>query len=54
MQTSPGETQTKRDSLNTLDTDILIRQSEAARVSAVKKMNDDEERSNLLPKQDHS
>ncbi|XP_012235978.1 unextended protein isoform X2 [Linepithema humile] len=54
VQTSPGEAQAKRDSLNTLDADILARQSEVARVSVAKKVNDDEERTNLLSKQDHS
>ncbi|KAL0123296.1 hypothetical protein PUN28_005675 [Cardiocondyla obscurior] len=55
VSTSPIEMQTKRDSLNTLDADILARQSEMARISpAMKKMNSDEERANLLPKQDNS
>jgi len=55
IQTSPGEAQTKRDSLNALDADILARQSEAARMlSTTRKVNDDEERINLLHKQDHS
>lgn len=55
VQTSPVEVRAKRDSLNALDADILARQSEVARTSpAVKKMNSDEERTNLLPKQDNS
>lgn len=55
IQTSPMETQTKRDSLNMLDADILNRQSETARLlSTSKKINDNEERINLLHKQDHS
>ncbi|XP_029669173.1 metal transporter CNNM4 isoform X2 [Formica exsecta] len=55
IQTSPVENQIKRDSLSTLDADILIRQSEAARLlSTTKRVNDNEERTNLLPKQDHS
>lgn len=55
IQTSPVETQAKRDSLNTLDADILARQSEAARLlSTTKRVNENEERTNLLPKQDHS
>lgn len=55
IQTSPMETQAKRDSLNMLDVDILNRQSEAARLlSTTKRVNDTEERTNLLPKQDHS
>ncbi|XP_072767683.1 unextended protein [Anoplolepis gracilipes] len=55
IQTSPVEIQAKRDSLNTLDADILVRQSEAARLlSTTKRINDNEERTNLLLKQDHS
>lgn len=55
IQTSPVENQIKRDSLSTLDADVLIRQSEAARLlSTTKRVNDNEERTNLLPKQDHS
>ncbi|CAL1679730.1 unnamed protein product [Lasius platythorax] len=55
IQTSPVETQAKRDSLNTLDADILARQSEAARLlSTTKRVNENEERTNLLSKQDHS
>ncbi|XP_011258942.2 metal transporter CNNM4 [Camponotus floridanus] len=55
IQTSPMETQAKRDSLNMLDMDIINRQSEAARLlSSTKRVNDNEERTNLLPKQDHS
>lgn len=56
IQTSPMEVQAKHDSLNVLDADILNRHSEAARLlSTTKKVNDnDEERTNLLPKQDHS
>ncbi|XP_011882400.1 PREDICTED: metal transporter CNNM4 [Vollenhovia emeryi] len=55
VQTSPVEFHAKRDSLNALDMDILARQSEVARMSpTVKKVNGDEERTNLLPKQDNS
>ncbi|XP_071569553.1 unextended protein isoform X1 [Temnothorax nylanderi] len=55
VQMSPVELQTKRDSLNALDADILSRQSEVTRMSpAMKKVNGDEERANLLPKQDNS
>ncbi|XP_050462670.1 unextended protein isoform X2 [Cataglyphis hispanica] len=55
IQTSPVENQIKRDSLSTLDADILVRQSEAARLlSTTKRVNDNEERTNLLPKQDNS
>lgn len=50
VQTSPVEIQTKLD----LDTEILARQSEAARALATKKVDDDEERANLLLKQDRS
>ena len=54
VQTSP-EVQTKRDSLNALDADTLIRQSETARaLSTTAKKVDEEERINLLLKQDHS
>ncbi|XP_020286791.1 metal transporter CNNM4 [Pseudomyrmex gracilis] len=54
-QTSPVEAhQIKRDSLNVLDADVLTRQSEAARILSTKKMSDDEERINLLPKPDNS
>ncbi|XP_012532156.1 metal transporter CNNM4 [Monomorium pharaonis] len=55
VQMSPVEIQAKRDSLSALDADILARQSEMIRMSpAMKKMNSDEERTNLLPKQDNS
>ncbi|KAG5309080.1 CNNM2 protein, partial [Pseudoatta argentina] len=54
VQTSPVEIQAKRDSLNTPDSDVLIRQSEVARMSPVMKKVNDEERTNLLPKQDNS
>lgn len=53
-QTSPVEIQAKRDSLNALDSDVLIRQSEVARMSPAMKKVNDEERTNLLPKQDNS
>jgi len=55
VQTSPVEIQAKRDSLNALDADVLARQSEMTRLSpAMKKVNGDEERTNLLSKQDNS
>ncbi|KAG5331368.1 CNNM2 protein, partial [Acromyrmex heyeri] len=54
VQTSPVEIQAKRDSLNTPDSDVLIRQSEVARMSPAMKKVNDEERTNLLPKQDNS
>lgn len=55
VPTSPVEGQAKRDSLNALDADIAARQSEVARMSpAMKKVNGDEERTNLLSKQDNS
>jgi len=55
VQTSPVEIQAKRDSLNALDADVLARQSEVTRLSpAMKKVNGDEERTNLLSKQDNS
>ncbi|XP_011707043.1 PREDICTED: uncharacterized protein LOC105462213, partial [Wasmannia auropunctata] len=55
VQTSPVEMQLKRDSLSALDADVLARQSEMARMSpAMKKLSGDEERTNLLPKQDNS
>ncbi|XP_011169430.1 metal transporter CNNM4 [Solenopsis invicta] len=55
VQTSPVEIQAKRDSLSALDTDVLARQSDVMRMSPVKKkVNSDEERINLLPKQDNS
>ncbi|KYN32677.1 Metal transporter CNNM2 [Trachymyrmex septentrionalis] len=53
VQTSPVEIQAKRDSLNAPESDVLIRQSEARMSPAIKKVND-EERTNLLPKQDNS
>ncbi|KYM96089.1 PREDICTED: metal transporter CNNM4 [Cyphomyrmex costatus] len=54
VQTSPVENQAKRDSLNALDADVLIRQSEVTRMSPSMKKVNDEERTNLLPKQDNS
>ncbi|KAL6423178.1 hypothetical protein ACFW04_010093 [Cataglyphis niger] len=55
IQTSPVENQIKRDSLSALDADILVRQSEATQLlSTTKRVNDNEERTNLLPKQDNS
>ncbi|KYN17809.1 Metal transporter CNNM2 [Trachymyrmex cornetzi] len=54
VQTSPVEIQAKRDSLNALDSDVLIRQSEVTRMSPAMKKVNDEERTNLLPKQDNS
>lgn len=55
VQTSPVEIQAKRDSLSALDADVFARQSEVTRMSpAMKKVNGDEERTNLLPKQDNS
>jgi len=54
VQTSPVEIQAKRDSLNAPDSDTFIRQSEMTRMSPAMKKVNDEERTNLLPKQDNS
>ncbi|RLU26364.1 hypothetical protein DMN91_000158 [Ooceraea biroi] len=55
VQTSPVEDHVKRDSLNAIDADVLARHTEAARIlSTNKKTSDEEERTNLLPRQDNS